>query len=181
MEAESVDCTKNNTSRKYLRVPPPPFVSFSLSRFFFFGGGGGLLSLSRFVLFVFRGVLFVVFRIFFSVVVGGGLRIEVVPLVFAVWLLHSTWKGGQASLVIIHPLNLSRAGSKRHTPGPRLSRRAKPREGAMLTRHHCANNLHDAGYWPRRMKFSQELNGYVFKTKASHLDGGPAVVWHGEG
>ena len=42
----------------------------------------------------------------------------------------------------------------------------------MLTRHHWAKNLHDAGYRPRRMKFPQELNGYVFKTKASHLDGG---------
>ena len=40
----------------------------------------------------------------------------------------------------------------------------------MLTRHHWANDLHNAGYWPRRMKFPQELNGYVFKTKASHLD-----------
>ena len=42
----------------------------------------------------------------------------------------------------------------------------------MLTRHHWANDLHDAGYRPRRMKFPQELNGYMFKTKASHLDGG---------
>ena len=31
---------------------------------------------------------------------------------FGVWLLHSTWKGGQA-LLLIHPLNLSSAGSKR--------------------------------------------------------------------
>ena len=57
-------------------------------------------------------------------------------------------------------------------PGPRLSRRAKPREGVMLTLHHWAKNLHDAGYRPRWMNFSQVLNGYVFKTKASHLDGG---------
>ena len=91
---------------------------------------------------------------------------------FGGWLLHYTWKGGQASLVLIHPLNLSRASSKRHSPGPRLSRRAEPREGVMLTRHHWANDLHDAGYRPRRMKFPQELNGYVFKTKAGHLDGG---------
>ena len=74
-------------------------------------------------------------------------------------------------MVLIHPLNLSRVGSKRHTPGPRLSRSAKPREGVKLTRHLWAKNLHDAGYRPRRMKFPQELNGYVFKTKASHLDG----------
>ena len=47
---------------------------------------------------------------------------------FGIWLLHSIWKGGRASLALIHPLNLSCAGSKRHTPGPRLSRRAKPRE-----------------------------------------------------
>ena len=100
-----------------------------------------------------------------------------VPLV-SVWLLHSTWKGGRASLIIIHPVNLSHTGSKRHTPGPRLSRRAKPREGVMLTRHHWTKNLHDAGYRPRRMKFPQELNGYVFKTKASHLDGGHRL-WSG--
>ena len=79
-----------------------------------------------------------------------------------VWLLHSTWEGGRASLVLIHPLNLSCAGSKRHTPEPRLSRRAKPREGVMLRR----------GYQSRLMKFLKEINGYVFKTKASHLDGG---------
>ena len=41
----------------------------------------------------------------------------------------------------------------------------------MLTRHHRANDLHDAGYRPRQMKFLQELNSYVFKTKTSHLDG----------
>ena len=104
------------------------------------------------------------------------------------WQLHSAWKGGQASLALTHPLNLSRAGSfaagcctllgkvdrhhyplnlsragslvagcctllgkvdrhhyplnlsragsKRHTLGLRLSRRAKPREGVMLTQHH---------------------------------------------
>ena len=40
------------------------------------------------------------------------------------------------------------------------------------------NDLHDAGYRPRRMKFPQELNGYVFKTKASHLDGGHRL-WSG--
>ena len=59
-----------------------------------------------------------------------------------------------------------------------LSRRAKPREGVMLTRHYWANDLHDAGYLPRRMKFPQELNGYVFKTKASHLIGGHRL-WSG--
>ena len=48
----------------------------------------------------------------------------------------------------------------------------------MLTRHHWSNGLHDAGYLPRRMKFLQELNGYVFKTKASHLDGGH-WLWSG--
>ena len=34
------------------------------------------------------------------------------------------------------------------------------------------------GYRPRRMKFPQELNGYVLKTKASHLDGGHRL-WSG--
>ena len=34
------------------------------------------------------------------------------------------------------------------------------------------------GYRPRRMKFPQELNGYVFKTKPSHLDGGHRL-WSG--
>ena len=48
----------------------------------------------------------------------------------------------------------------------------------MSTRHHWANNLHDAGCQPRRMKFPQELTGYVFKTKASHLDGGHRL-WSG--
>ena len=48
----------------------------------------------------------------------------------------------------------------------------------MLARHHWVNDLHDAGYRPRRMKFPQELNGYVFKTKASHLDGGHRL-WSG--
>ena len=48
----------------------------------------------------------------------------------------------------------------------------------MLTRHHWANDLHDAGYRPRWMKFPQELNGYVFKTKANHLDGGHRL-WYG--
>ena len=46
----------------------------------------------------------------------------------------------------------------------------------MVTRHHWANDLLDADYRPRRMKFPQELNGYVFKTKASHLDGGHVFV-----
>ena len=60
-----------------------------------------------------------------------------------------------------------------HTgPGPLVRRRAKARKGVMLTRHHWAKNLHDAGYRPRRMKFPQELNSYVFKTKVSHLHGG---------
>ena len=48
----------------------------------------------------------------------------------------------------------------------------------MLTRHHWANDLHDAGYRPRRMKFPQDLKGFVFKTKASHLDGGHRL-WSG--
>ena len=46
----------------------------------------------------------------------------------------------------------------------------------MLTRHHWAND--DAGYRPRQMKFPQEFNGHVFKTKASHLDGGHRL-WSG--
>ena len=48
----------------------------------------------------------------------------------------------------------------------------------MLTRHHWANGLRDAGYRPRRMKSLKELNGYEFKTKASHLDGGHRL-WSG--
>ena len=44
--------------------------------------------------------------------------------------------------------------------------------------HHWANDLHDAGYQPRRMKFLQEFNGYVFKTKTSHLNGGHRL-WSG--
>ena len=40
------------------------------------------------------------------------------------------------------------------------------------------NDLHGAGYRPRRLKFPQELNGYVFKTKAGHLDGGHRL-WSG--
>ena len=39
-------------------------------------------------------------------------------------------------------------------------------------------NLHDAGYQPRRMKFPQDLNGYMFKTKGNHLDGGHRL-WSG--
>ena len=39
-------------------------------------------------------------------------------------------------------------------------------------------NLHDAGYRPKRMKFLQDLNGYVFKTKASNLNGGHRL-WSG--
>ena len=42
----------------------------------------------------------------------------------------------------------------------------------MLTQHHWAKNLHDAGYQPTRMKFPQELNVYVSMIKASRLDGG---------
>ena len=48
----------------------------------------------------------------------------------------------------------------------------------MLARHHWANDFHDAGYRSKRMKFPQGLNGYVFKTKASHLDGGHQL-WSG--
>ena len=47
-----------------------------------------------------------------------------------------------------------------------------------LTRHHWANDFHDAGYRPRRMKFPQELIGYVFKTKTSHLHRGHQL-WSG--
>ena len=48
----------------------------------------------------------------------------------------------------------------------------------MLTRHNWAKNLHDSGYQPRWMKIPQELKGYVFKTKASHLDRGHRL-WSG--
>ena len=48
----------------------------------------------------------------------------------------------------------------------------------MLTRHHLANDLHETGYRPRRMKFPHELNGYVFKIKTNHLSGGHRM-WSG--
>ena len=54
----------------------------------------------------------------------------------------------------------------------------------MLTRRHWATNLHDAGYRPRRMKLPHKANevpsrnGFVLKTKASHLDGGHRL-WSG--
>ena len=80
-----------------------------------------------------------------------GLWIEVVPLVSGCCTLLGRVDGHHWSSSI--PQNLSRAGSKRHTPGPRLSRRAKPREGVMLTRHQWVNDLHDAGYRLKRMKF----------------------------
>ena len=85
-------------------------------------------------------------------------------------------------MVLIHPRNLSRIDSKHHTLGPRLSRCAKLSWGGGgrggFTLHHWVKNLHDAAFRPRRMKFPRELNGYVFKTKASHLDGGHRL-WSG--
>ena len=48
----------------------------------------------------------------------------------------------------------------------------------MLTQQHRTNDLHDAGYRPRWMKSLKELNGYVFKAKASHLNGGHQL-WSG--
>lgn len=48
----------------------------------------------------------------------------------------NVWVGWTGTLVLIHLLNLLRAGSKRHTPAHRLSWRAKPREGVMFTLHH---------------------------------------------
>ena len=101
-----------------------------------------------------------------------GLWVEVVPLVSGCCTLLGRVDRHH------YPLNLSCAGSKSHTPKPRLSRRAKPREVVMLTWYHWANDLHEAGYRPRRMKFLRELHGYVFKTKASHLDGGHRL-WSG--
>ena len=94
-----------------------------------------------------------------------GLWIEGVILVSGCCTLPGTMDGDHLSL------NLSRVGSKRHTPGTRFGRRAKPREEVMLT-HHRAHDLHNAGNRPRRMKFPQELNDNMFKTKMSHLDGG---------
>ena len=104
-----------------------------------------------------------------------GLWIVVVPLVSGCCTLlgRVDWHHWSSSI----PKSLT-CWLQAPTPGPRLSRRAKPREGVMLTRHHWANNLQDAGYRPRQMKFLQELNIYVFKTKASHLDGGHRL-WSG--
>ena len=102
---------------------------------------------------------------------------------FGGWLLHSTFKGGRASLVLIHPLNLSRAGSKRHTSGPRLSRRAKPREGVMLI------NTASLGEEPPLCRLPAKANEFPSGTQQQRVQdqGEPprwrtsAVVWHGEG
>ena len=48
----------------------------------------------------------------------------------------------------------------------------------MLTWHHWVNDLHDVVYPPRLIKSLKELNDYVFKTKASHLDEGHQL-WSG--
>ena len=107
------------------------------------------------------------------------LLIEVAPLVSGCCTLLGRW----TDITGPHPsLNLSRAGSKHHTLGTRLSRRAKPREVVMLTRHHWTKNLHDAGYRPRRMKFPSGTQRLRVQDQ-----GEPprwrtwAVVWHEEG
>ena len=45
------------------------------------------------------------------------------------------------TFVLIHLLNLSRAGSKRHTLVDRFGWRAEPRVGMVFTLHHWANEL----------------------------------------
>ena len=108
---------------------------------------------------------------------GGcrGLWIEVVCW----WLAAALYLEGWTGIAGPHPSPKSlTCWFQVPHPGPLLSRRAKPREGVMLTRQHWANGLHDAGYRQMCMKFPQELICYVFKTKFSHLDGGHRL-WSG--
>ena len=48
----------------------------------------------------------------------------------------------------------------------------------MLTRHHWAKDLLDAGHRPGRKRSQSNYNDHVFATKASHLDGGHRL-WSG--
>ena len=59
-----------------------------------------------------------------------------------------------------------------------FSWRTKPCEGVVLTRHHWAKDLLDAGHRPGRKSSQTNYNDLVFATKASHLDGGHRL-WSG--
>ena len=109
--------------------------------------------------------------------VSRGLWGEVVPLLLVCCFLLIL-EGRTGALVLPHPLNLSYAGSKCHSPGLCLSRHAKPCERVMLTRHHWANNLLEVGYWPGQMMFLSKPNGHVFETRATHLVG-ETWLWSG--
>ena len=97
---------------------------------------------------------------------------------FGVWLLHSTRKGGQAWLVLIHPLNLLRADSKRHTPGPFHRRHAKPRDV----------NIASMGKWPPWCRLPAKVDEVPSGTQWLRVQyqceppgrRTSAVVWHGE-
>ena len=72
-----------------------------------------------------------------------------------------------------HPSSKSlTCGSKRHAPANRFSWRTKPCEGVVLTWHHWAKDLLDAGHRPGWKSSQKNYNDLVFATKASHLDGG---------
>ena len=68
--------------------------------------------------------------------------IEIAPLLSGSCTLPG--RVDRPTLVFIHLLNLSRAGSKRHTLVNRLSWRAEPREGVVFTLHHWADELLNA-------------------------------------
>ena len=74
--------------------------------------------------------------------------------------IHFGWTG----IIGLHPSSKSlTCGSKRHAPAC---------EGVLLTRHHWAKDLLDAGHRPGRKSSQTNYNDLVFATKASHLDGG---------
>ena len=106
----------------------------------------------------------------------SGLWIEVVLLVCLTAALYlEGWIGITGPHPSLKSLTCWLQGQR---PTAALQQACSTTWGVMLTRHHWANDLHDAGYWPRCMKFPQALNGYVFRTKASHLDGGHRL-WPG--
>ena len=86
---------------------------------------------------------------------------------------------GWTGIIGLHPSYKSlTCGSKRHAPANRFSWRTKPYEGVVLTRHHWAKDLLDAGHRPGRKSSQTNYNDLVFATKASHLDGGHRL-WSG--
>ena len=92
-------------------------------------------------------------------------------------LMHRGYRGLWVGVLPLmsgrHPSSKSlTCGSKRHAQANRFSWRAKPCEGVVLTRHHWAKDLLDAGHRPGRKNSQTSYNDQVFATKASHLDGG---------